>query len=99
MNHVSPSACSSRPPGRSTTLRRPARERRRFRALFTTAGPVVIDDEATSPMEDVLSVALFTTAGPVVIDDEATSPMEDVLSVALFTTAGRVVIDDEAAGP
>ena len=43
-------------------------------ALFTTAGPVVIDDEATSPMGDVLSVALFTTAGRVVIDDEAAGP-------------------------
>ena len=43
-------------------------------ALFTTAGRVVIDDEAAAPMDDVLSVALFTPAGRVVIDDEAAGP-------------------------
>ncbi len=43
-------------------------------ALFTTAGRVVIDDEATSPMEEVLSVALFTPARRVVSDAEAPGP-------------------------
>ena len=43
-------------------------------ALFTTAGPVVIDDEAAGPWTMFLSVALFTTAGRVVIDDEAAGP-------------------------